>query len=150
MRSASMPLFGFDETRMSASRSPTPALRPAGFHGAERSRQALLEALRRAFRPPQPLDDEDANALLHLRARLAVGAQADVIGEVDLGWFVEEAVEEEVNGASYIVTAHQISVSFRWSGAHIVDLNCDIARANSSPIAKKAAARRPPLSTFDV
>src|SRR2546430_1984719 len=109
MRSASMPLFGFEETRISGSPSATPRiLSPVAVHRAEGARQPLLETLRGAV-TPQTGDDEHTQSRVHFRARLTVGTELDVGGEIFLPGFGERSIKEEVDGAAYIVTKHQCS-----------------------------------------
>src|SRR5437667_12834246 len=146
MRSASMPLFGFEETRIRGSRSDTRDLRPLAFHRAECARQALLETLGGAF-GPQAFDDEDAEALVDLGARVAVGAEQDVRGEVLLLGFGEGAVEEEVDRPFYIVTKH--SSSFPSAVQVTTSLRSTEGGRRRIPAKlfpkKRTAARRPPL-----
>src|SRR6267142_801664 len=101
MRSASIPLLGLDETRMRASSRALKRLCPIGAQRTQRARQALLEALRGGI-GLQAAGDEHAEALLNPGAHLAAGAEADVRGVVDVGWFVEQTVEEEIDSASYV------------------------------------------------
>src|SRR5205823_12982823 len=89
-------------------------LRPFTLHRSEGAHQALFEAFGRALRP-EPAHDEDAQALLHFRARVAVGAEKDVRGEIALGGFVERAFDEEVNGAFHVMAAHVSFATFNFA-----------------------------------
>ena len=104
MRSASMPLFGFDETRISLSRSDTQRILCLA-QGPEASGEALPEVWRRGV-AAEALADEEAQAAMDADALFALGADADVDLEVDLFALAEVSVEEEVSNPFHIVTDH--------------------------------------------
>src|ERR1700704_6205729 len=85
IRSASIPLFGFDETRISSPRSDTEQPRGLGVasQGAEAAGQPLSQTERCGV-AAEPSCDEVAQAAMNADALFAVGADADVSLEISL------------------------------------------------------------------
>src|SRR5437763_13537937 len=86
MRSASIPLLGFDETRMRLSRAATAAIlcRDLAAQCAEAAREALPQSLRRGIAASEAFADEETQPAMDADALFAVGADADVGLEIVL------------------------------------------------------------------
>src|SRR5687768_14316165 len=100
IRSASMPLLGFEETRIRRSSRccgvATDLLRPLGTERTDRACQTVPKAIRRGV-SAEPLDHELAQFALDAHASLAVGAQIEVSLEILLLLIGERSIEEKVN-----------------------------------------------------
>src|SRR5512141_2579150 len=109
MRSASIALLGFDETRISFSRSDvtvrTILCVPLGGESAKGSLQAPLQMLRSPD-ARQTLPDEESQPGVNGRALLALGAKTEVAAELFEAGVGEGSVEEKVDCAFDIVTKH--------------------------------------------
>src|SRR5689334_3600286 len=100
MRSASIALLGFDETRISFSLSLGI---PLGSKRAERALQSLLQVVGRGDGRETP-PHEVAQSGMDGRAVIAVGAERQMNAKLLLAGFGEGTVEEKVDNAFYIVT----------------------------------------------
>src|SRR3954470_22964346 len=105
MRSASMPLLGFDETRISLSRSGTRRILRLGRQRAEGARKTLPQSLRRRI-ALEAFGDEQAQSAMDADTLFALGADAHVGLEVSLFALAEVSVEEKVSNSFHIVTDH--------------------------------------------
>src|SRR5205807_5520138 len=123
MRSASMPLFGLPETRMSFSAFATRAFLPARTECSKRARQTNLETIAGGDESKTFLD-ELAKLAMHARTALAIGTEAEVIVDDAAFAFAERAVEEKVENAFYIVTAHRSEPSSFRSDDSSTGCNC--------------------------
>jgi hypothetical protein len=109
-----MPLFGFEETRISFSAFVTRRIlsrggnvaRPFMAEGADGANQARLQMIGSGD-AGEAVADESAEAALHVGAALTFGAKGEMTGEILLLFFSELAVEKEVDDALYIITEHQ-------------------------------------------
>src|ERR1043166_4952671 len=103
MRSASIALLGFDETRISLSLSRSGI--PLGCERAQRALQSLLQMIGR-FDAREASLHEVAQSFVDGGAVIAIGAERQMNSELLLARFVEGTVEEKVNDSLYIVTKH--------------------------------------------
>src|SRR4051812_1590594 len=102
MRSASLALLGFEETRISVSpRSGIPLCRER----AQRALQPLLQMIGRVD-VRQALLHEVAQSLVNRRAVIALGADGEMDSKLLLAGLGKGTVEEKVDHAFYIVTKH--------------------------------------------
>src|SRR5881397_1046255 len=110
MRSASMALLGFDETRISLSRSDKLRILRSVRESSQRASEPLLEPGRRA-QPRKAFLQEQADAAMDRRPGFAVGTETQMLAEILLSCGVEGPVEEKVRNAFHVVTAHQASAT---------------------------------------
>src|SRR5215212_9227233 len=116
MRSASMPLLGFEETRISlsddldlddAAGTARILSRPFRAEGADGARESRLQVIG-SLHAGQSAGNELAQFALDAHAALALRTEAHVTVEIALLDVSQGAVEKEVDDAFHIVTDHAV------------------------------------------
>src|ERR1700753_2963961 len=107
MRSASMPLFGLEETRISwpVTRAVDPSGVPFSAKGADGTLEPPLQ-VRRSIELVDAAAKKKAKAPGYSRALFAVGANAEVFADFFAFPLPELLIEEKVNYPFRIVTEH--------------------------------------------